>query len=238
MDDRFDEMSVIPKNIKLQLPEQVYTKIPYSLTREHKRLYDKVLNAEFEKLDPSIFGAVDAMFSLLQRLVLCPSEFGLNIPSPIIEVIDQCLDQMDEDDKVILFTRHVIVSEMLTQHYGKRAVAYFGKVSKTDKFENLKRFKSGEAEIMVANLDSLSKGQNLQVANQTIFVELPFRSDAMTQACGRTARQGQQKSTCFFYLPVAKGTIQTRICDRLLSNDMDLRKFNNNKKSLEEWLRM
>lgn len=236
MDDNFDGFSVVPTNTNLELPEQVFTKIPYQLSKQHKEVYAQILNAEFEKLDPKIFGAVEAMFSLLQRVVLVPQEYGINIRSPIIDVIDQQLDQMDDDDKVIIYTRHVTVSQMLLNHYKSRAVAVFGKVSKAKKSENIKRFKAGEAELMIANLESLSKGQNLQVANQTIFVELPFRSDTMTQACGRTARQGQRKSTCFYYLPVAKGTIQTQICNKLLNNDMDLRKFNNNKKTLKEFI--
>ena len=237
MDDNFDSFSVIPENTNLELPEQVFQKIPYALSKDHKRLYDAVLNAEFEKLNFDVVGAVDAMFSTLQRVVLVPAEYGLDIRSPVLDIIDTQLDQMDDDDKVILYTRHVIVSQMLAEVYKDKAVSYFGKVKKNDKVENLRRFKAGEAEMMVANLDSLSKGQNLQVANQTFFVELPFRSDMMTQTCGRTARQGQKKSTCFFYLPVAKGTIQVQICRNLLANDMDLRRFNNNKKTLEEYIR-
>ena len=236
MDKNFDSMSVIPKNTGLELPEQVFTKVPYTLSKPHKQLYNNILNAEFEKLNIDMIGAVDAMFSVLQRVVLVPSEFGISIQSPIIDIIDQQLDQMDDDDKVIIYTRHVVVSQMLIQHYKDRAVAVFGKVSKADKSANVRKFKAGEAEIMIANLESLSKGQNLQVANQTIFVELPFRSDVMTQACGRTARQGQKKPTCFFCLPVAKGTIQTQICTNLLANDMDIRRFNNNKKSLQEYI--
>ena len=236
MDDNFDKLSVIPENTGLELPESVFTKIPYSLGKEHKRLYEAVLNAEFDKLDIDALGAVDAMFSVLQRVVLVPQEFGLDIASPVLDIIDRQLDQMDDEDKVIIYTRHVIVSQMLAEVYKDRAVAYYGKIKKSEKSDNLRRFKAGEAEIMIANMDSLSKGQNLQVANQTICVELPFRSDVMTQLVGRTSRQGQKK-TCFYYLPVAKGTIQTQICRNLLNNDMDLKRFNNNKKLLEEYIR-
>lgn len=236
MDNNFDSLSVIPENTGLELPEKVFTKIPYSLEKKHKELYEAVLNAEFDKLNMDVLGAVDAMFSVLQRVVLVPREFGLDIDSPVIGIINSQLDQMDEDDKVIIYTRHVIVTQMLAKAYGDRAVAVYGKVGKMVKRDNIRRFKAGEAELMIANLDSLSKGQNLQVANQTIFTELPFRSDVMEQACGRTARQGQEKSHCFYYLPVAKATIQVQICNNLLANDMDLRKFNNNKKSLKEYI--
>ena len=57
----------------------------------------------------------------------------------------------------------------------------------------------------------------------------------MTQACGRTLRQGQTK-TCFFQIPLALKTIQTQIYKRLLQNDEDLQKFNRNKKALREFI--
>lgn len=236
MDKNFDAIAIEPQDTNLQMPDQVFTKIPYSLTSKHKKMYEALLSAEFEQFDPKVIGAVDSLFSILQRAILVPEELGLNIRPPILDIIHGLLDQMDDDDKVIIYTRHVVVSKMLLEEFGDRAVGAFGAVSKNKKRENIQRFKAGEAEIMVANLDSLSKGQNLQVANHTIFAELPFRSDVMTQACGRTARQGQKKDTCFFYLPVAKGTIQAQICRNLLNNDMDLKRFNNNPKTLLEYL--
>jgi len=235
MDRNFDAFSIISENANIEIPESVYTKIPYSLERKHKALYDEIAEAEFNMLPENLIPqAVDAYFATMQRVVLVPSAYGLDIRSPILDIIDHQLDQMDEDDSVIIYTRHVVVSQMLAAAY-PNAVSYFGKVSKSDKEENLRKYKSGEAQVMIANLDSLGKGQNLQIANHTILVELPFRSDAMTQVCGRTARQGQTKTT-FFHIPLAKGTIQRKIYERLLENDADLLSFNRNKKTLKKFI--
>lgn len=235
MDQNFDSFSVLPKEVGYQLPDSVYTKLPYTLEPAHRKLYNKIADGLMADLPDDITElAVDALFATLQRVVVCPSEFGLTMQSPVIDIIDQYLDQMDEDDKLIVYTRHVMVSKLLHEKY-PQSVAVFGSIGNSKKKANIKAFKAGEAEMMVANLDSLSKGQNLQVANHTLFAELPFRSDVMTQACGRTARQGQQK-TCFFHIPYAKGTIQERIYKRLLDNDMDLKNFNRNKKTLAEFL--
>ena len=236
MDANFDSFSVLPKEVGYQLPESVFVKLPYTLEPAHKKLYGKVADGLLTDLPDDVSElAVDALFATLQRVVLCPSEFGLtSVKPPIFDILDQYLDQIDEDDKMIVYTRHVMVSKMLHEHY-PQSVAVFGGVTNTRKKENIRAFKTGNAELMIANLDSLSKGQNLQVANHTVFAELPFRSDVMTQACGRTARQGQLK-TCFFYLPYAKGTIQEQIYKRLIANDMDLKNFNRNKKTLAEFL--
>lgn len=236
MDENFNSFCVESRNVQLELPESVFKEVPYTLDKRHAALYKDIAEAEFELLPEDLHEtAAEAYFSTLQKVVLVPKEFGLDIRPPILDIIDTYLDQLDQDDSVILYTRHVIVSRMLSEYYGDRCVAYFGEVSKAKKAEGLIRFKQGEAQIMVANLDSLGKGQNLQSANHTIYVEFPFRSDTLTQANGRTARQGQKK-TCYFHFPLAKGTIQEHIIRRLLDNDVDLLKFNRNKKSLREFL--
>lgn len=236
MDENFEKFSVVSKNVQLELPESVFTELPYSLEKKHARLYNDIAEAEFDLLPPDMIeSAVESMFSTLQRVILTPKDFGLDIRSPILDIIDQYFDQLNEDDKLILYTRHVAVSQMLQEAY-PQAVSYFGKVKATDKKTNLQQFKTGDAQIMIANLDSLGKGQNLQVANHTIYVEVPFRSDVLTQACGRTARQGQKK-TCFFLFPVAKGTIQRQIYRRLLDNDAELLKFNRNKQALKDFIK-
>ena len=47
-----------------------------------------------------------------------------------------------------------------------------------------------------------------------------------------------QKKTTFFRFPLAKGTIQGDIYRRLQDNDEDLLKFNRNKKSLKEFVKI
>lgn len=238
MDSNFNSFCVESQGVDLEIPESVYTEVPYSLEKRHMELYRDIAEAEFKLLPESLHEqAAEAYFSVLQKVVLVPKEFGLDIKPPILDIIDTYLDQLDEDDSVIIYTRHVSVSKMLSEYYADRCVACFGSVSKEKKAEGLVRFKKGEAKIMIANIDSLGLGHNLQIANHTICAELPFRSDRMTQMCGRTARQGQKKTT-FFRFPLAKGTIQGDIYRRLQDNDEDLLKFNRNKKSLKEFVKI
>jgi hypothetical protein len=235
LQENFDIFAIESKNVDLELPDTIHTERPYSLEKKHLALYQDIEDAEFKLLpDNMLENAVEALFSTLQRVVLCPAEFGLNIRSPIFDIIDSKLDQLSDDDSLIIYTRHVSVSEMLHKNY-PQSVAAFGTVSAKKKKAGLAAFKAGEAQLMIANLDSLGKGANLQIANHTIFAELPFRSDVLTQAMGRTARQGQKK-TCFFDFPIAKGTIQRQIFQRLMDNDVQLLNFNRNKKALKEFL--
>jgi SNF2 family DNA or RNA helicase len=96
--------------------------------------------------------------------------------------------------------------------------------------------KSGKAHVLVANMDSLGHGINLQYINRVLFAELPFRKDRFTQAVGRVHRQGQ-KSRCFVDVPLAKGTIQGSIYHRLIENSEDLKHIYHEKESLRRFLR-
>lgn len=234
MDEAFNGFCVESRNVDLELPEGTYIEQPYALEKKHAELYRDIAEAEFLKLpEDMVEMAIAAYFSTLQRVILTPIDYGLDVRSPILDIIDTKLDQMDEEDRLIIYTRHVSVSKMLAEHY-PQAVAVFGGTTKKE--EKIKAFKGGEAQIMVANMDSLSKGANLQVANHTLFAELPFRSDMFLQCCGRTLRQGQKRA-CFFHIPLAAGTIQRQIYKRLLDNDADLLNFNRSKAALRDFIK-
>lgn len=234
MDEAFNSFCVESRNVDLELPEGTYIEQPYQLEKKHAELYRDIADAEFQKLPEDMVElAIEAFFSTLQRVILTPKDYGLDIRSPILDIIDSKLDQMNEEDRLIIYTRHVSVSKMLAENY-KQAVAVFGGVSKKE--EKITAFKSGEAQIMIANMDSLSKGANLQVANHTLFAELPFRSDMFLQCCGRTLRQGQKRA-CSFHIPLAAGTIQRQIYKRLLDNDADLLNFNRGKSALRDFIK-
>jgi len=153
-------------------------------------------------------------------LVLLPREFGLDIDSPVLEFINGYLDQMDPEDGIVFYTRHVLVSQMLAESIPD-SVAVYGKISKVKQQDALAQIKSGECKRLIGNMDSIGVGKNHQILNHQIDVELPFRWDKDTQVTGRIHRQGQTK-TCFASYPLAKGTIQHQIYHKLLKNKEDL----------------
>ena len=243
MKENLDLFSVeAPKGV-IDLPEIVYNVVPYQLSSKHGELYREVAKAQFDALPPDkIELAVNSMFSTLQRLILVPDEFGLKVRPPILDYIDGYLDQIG-DEQVIIFTRHVLVSKMLHEYlnnkpdrlFGNKAVAIYGGVNKKTRDEAFRKLKSGEAKQLVANIDSVGHGLNLQFMYRILFAELPFRSDRFEQTVGRVHRQGQRK-TCFVDIPVVKDSIQEHIYHKLLKNDEDMSMIFKDKKKLSEFL--
>jgi len=219
---------------EIKLPPLVETVVPYELSKPHMKLYREVEEAELDNLpEEKIELALNSMFSTLQRLVLAPSEFGLDIVSPVMEFIDGYLDQLG-DDGVLIYTRHVIVSKMLAGLVPDCAAIYGG-VSKVVREKAFNDLKSGKVKRLVGNIDSIGVGLNLQMLNHVIFVELPFRDDKLTQSIGRLHRQGQQE-TCFALYPLAKDTLQHQIYYKLLKNQEDLNKVLKTKHAVKAFL--
>ena len=226
----------VDTNKSVRLPEKVVVDVTYDLEKEHLELYKDVKSGLLSELpEDKIELAANSMFSTLQRLVVAPQEFGLDIRSPVMDYIDAVLDQVPEDEGVLIYTRHVIVSKMIAEYFGDDCVAIYGGVSQKVRDEGIAMLKSGEKRILVGNLDSLGVGINAQFLNHIIFVELPFRDDKKTQAEGRVYRQGQQK-TCTIHYPLAKGTIQAQIYKRLLQNGESIERIMKDKTKIIEFL--
>ena len=115
------------------------------------------------------------------------------------------------------------------------SVAIYGDISQPAREKAFDKLKSGECNRLVGNLQSLGHGLNLQMLNHIVYVELPFRSDLLTQSTGRVHRQGQTE-TCFANFPLAKGTIQHQIYHKLLKNKEDLSLVMKTKDSAREFL--
>lgn len=205
---------------EVKLPPLVESVVPYQLSKPHMKLYGEVMESELENLPEEMIDlALRSMFSTLQKLILMPELFGLDIKPPILDYLESYLSQVD-DEGVLIYTRHVAVSKMLAERIPHCAAIYGGvsKVAREKAFEDLK---SGKIRRLVGNMDSLGVGLDLQMLNHVIFTEVPFRDDKAIQSVGRIHRQGQ-KETCFAVYPMVEQTIQEQIYYKLLKNKEEL----------------
>jgi SNF2 family DNA or RNA helicase len=233
MERNFD-LFTIDTDENIKIPPLIETDVPYTLTKAHYQLYSEVEQAQIDALpEDKMELAINSMFSTLQRLVLLPEEFGLKIKPPILDYIDSYLSQLG-DEAVLIYTRHVAVSEMLMNHVPDSAAIY-GKVGKTKREQAFADVKSGKIKRLIGNIDSLGVGLNLQMINHVIFVEMPFRSDRMMQSIGRIHRQGQLK-TCFAHYPMALDTIQYQIFYKLLRNKEEIGKVLHTKQQVLDFI--
>lgn len=85
-------------------------------------------------------------------------------------------------------------------------------VNGTDK--DLKAYETDSSSVTLVQYQAGAMGLNLQKARRVIYYSLPERSDLFEQSRKRIHRIGQ-KSTCFYYIPLTTGSIETSIYDCL-----------------------
>lgn len=232
LEDNFNLFTVDAPDGVVELPDINYNVFSYRLSDKHYELYTKVQDGLLAGLPVEMQDlAVRALFSSLQRMVLSPYDWGLDEKPMFFDWLDGYLDQIG-NDQAIIFTRHVSVSREILNYIGpEKAVGIYGEITGKKREESVRRIKSGDAQILVGNMDSIGHGLNLQFIHRAVFAELPFRDDRMTQVVGRIHRQGQTEKT-FVEIPLAKGTIQEMIYYKLLKNTDDLRTIYKDKSAL------
>ena len=78
------------------------------------------------------------------------------------------------------------------------------------KEKDLSTYESESSSVTLVQYQAGAMGLNLQKAQRIIYFSLPERSDLFEQSKKRIHRIGQ-KSTCFYYIPIVRGTIETSI---------------------------
>jgi SNF2 family DNA or RNA helicase len=134
--------------------------------------------------------------------------------------IDALLSLVEElgDRQAIVFHHHRVIGEQIRDALKKAkkttAAIYGGQAGKDKQME---RFKSGAAQILVANSNAAAFGLNLQFCNVSIFFESPDDITTRKQAEKRTHRTGVA-GTVFIYDIVARGTVDEKILEALKEN--------------------
>jgi len=126
------------------------------------------------------------------------------------------LEFLGHEQAIIFATFHWEIDrikEMLND-LGKEYAELHGRVDPAIRPEQIRRFKCGQAQYLVAHPASCGHGQNLQNCCYAIYFSLDYSPEEFTQSRERMARPGQtRKMTCVFLR--AKKTIDRRIYETL-----------------------
>ena len=145
-------------------------------------------------------------------------EFILLKENPKLDLLEELLDQIPEDKKIIIFHVYIKTGELITQHLTRlqkknprfKHVWLYGKTK--DKVKTLNEFKFGKTNILVCNVDSGGTGLDLPMANYMIVLESPVSPISHHQMLGRIQRPGQ-KFPMFVYNILMKKSVDEKIKD-------------------------
>lgn len=128
----------------------------------------------------------------------------------VCQWIDDFLENSDE--KLVIFTMHRRMVELLKERYGRLAVVVDGSVTGEKRQRAVDRFQhDDEVRFFIGNIKAAGVGITLTAASSLVFTDLPWTPGDLVQCEDRIHRIGQ-KSTAFIYYLVAANTIEEKLC--------------------------
>lgn len=131
---------------------------------------------------------------------------------------------LENKDKVVCFTYHNDVGEMILSHFKEKAVLVYGPMNMDERHENVQKFwKDDKCELFIGSLKVAGLGINLQVAANVVFAELDWVPGVITQAEDRCHRIGQEHSLLVQHL-VAQDSMDSYMSKKIVAKQKTIQK--------------
>jgi len=196
--------------------------VQLNMTKEQELEHERIL------LNKEKRGALD----LIQRLRKCsldPRLVGIDADSPKYNALAEMLvEAHDGKTKSVVFSSELKegVLDPLCEEigsYGFGIARVDGSITGKKRAAELERFKSGDADMLVATLKTLGEGCDLTRASRCFFIDAPFNDARFSQGISRLDRKGQ-KLPVDVYLLVSKNSIDESLL-RLIEQKKRLQEF-------------
>jgi SNF2 family DNA or RNA helicase len=122
---------------------------------------------------------------------------------------------------VIIFCRFVAEAKYIEDHLSKDIaglrtaliVAEVNglKIDKQEREERINKFKAGDLDVLIANPQCLSVGQNLQISHIEYLYSVSYSEEDYEQQIGRIRRATQKNKVCIYKSLVCPGTVDEHV---------------------------
>jgi SWI/SNF-related matrix-associated actin-dependent regulator 1 of chromatin subfamily A len=192
----------------LDLPDKIIT--PVYLRLKSKQ-YEALMGEYYDWYDknPEESTSLTIQFSKLMKVRQVISE------EKVKDTIELAENIIEQGKKVIIFTNFTNTLQIITNHFGKKAVSLDGSSSKTQRQYAVDQFQENDkVRVFVGNIKAAGVGITLTAAEAVIMNDLSFVPSDHSQSEDRAYRYGQ-KSNVSVYYPIFENTIEGVIYDIL-----------------------
>jgi SWI/SNF-related matrix-associated actin-dependent regulator 1 of chromatin subfamily A len=171
----------LKKDVLDFLPPKTYTNIPIELTttelREYKKIEKKAISESTEDDDNFTH------LSRIHHLKQFTSNLKLQRATHFIQ------DVIDGDEKIVVFSQYISITEKVAEHFGDKAVCFTGKNNENEKQEAVDRFMDDEKiKVFAGTIGAAGKGITLTSANILMFIDCAWTPGDMEQGEDRVHR--------------------------------------------------
>ena len=231
----------ITKEDCLDLPDKIYDRIYFGLTKEQRNAYeqakDEILSGILDEIFPDY--VIFQLFTALQQIV---SGFWnhkgewLAFPHERINALNMVIGGISEGEKVIIWCKYVESLRQISAALPRPAL-YYGELSENQRADELERFRGNDCRFLVATQATGGHGLTLNEAHYHIFYENEFKYSHRIQAEDRSHRIGQTKPVTYIDI-VANAGIDQRIQKALGKKEDVVRSFRREVKKTRDLMKL
>ncbi|UYG17821.1 DEAD/DEAH box helicase [Brachybacterium huguangmaarense] len=204
-----------------ELPEKQEQVLRVPLAGPHRRLYDRVLQRERQKL-LGLAGDIDRhrfivfrSLTLLRMLALDPAIVDAEhagVASSKLEALLENLDEViAEHHRVLVFSQFTSHLARVAERLDERGIAHaYLDGSTADRARVVESFRTGDAPVFLISLKAGGFGLTLTEADYVFLLDPWWNPAAEAQAVDRAHRLGQDRSV-MVYRMVAEDTIEEKV---------------------------
>lgn len=173
----------------------------------------------------SILASIGAQLQNLRQASLNPSSLKLthggdkgrckSVWNPkFTAILKLTAEKLAGGDQIVIFSPFQDFSTALGGRLRDAGVSHLildGKLTPERRGAMIKRFKSGEVPVLIAGIDSMGEGHNLDNCRYLILPSLSWAFDSNTQAVDRIHRLSSRRDVTI-YVMLTTGTIDERLC--------------------------
>ncbi|MDO5735039.1 MAG: DEAD/DEAH box helicase [Propionibacteriaceae bacterium] len=206
--------------VATELPDKQEQVVPVPLSSAHRKLYDRHLTRERQKV-LGLVGDVNRnritilrSLTLLRQLSLAPSLVDPTYPA-ISAKIDALLELMEEatssGHRALVFSQFTGFLALVKQRLTEEGIAFEYLDGRTrNRAERIQSFREGDAPVFLISLKAGGFGLTLTEADYVFILDPWWNPAAETQAIDRTHRIGQDKPVNVYRL-VSADTIEEKV---------------------------
>jgi superfamily II DNA or RNA helicase len=232
------------EEVHASLPKARFIPIYYDLSKDHKKLYDRLMTEQILLLDDG--GKVDAstaqkLYHYAQQIITNYGYFAQDEEkrAGVFDLIDAVVDEIalgqPGSSKLILWTIYKMTSARVQQYMLDKGIGSVAAYSGADSKASVAAFLDDpDTTNLVAQPGSAGAGLNPQhLCWNCMYIEVPTTTIPFLQSSGRIDRKGQRYNPNI-RLAIARGTVQEGLLQNLFDNDNLVKRASGSKKGIQD----
>ena len=217
-------MRRMKKDVLLELPEKIESKMMNEMTEEQKKVYTGYLVQAKKEFEEEVSSAgfensrikILAILTRLRQVCCHPSLFiddyqgGSGKIDMFMELVE---DAIDGGHRILVFSQFTSMLALIKRELGRKHINYHyldGSTSAEERMRLVNSFNAGENELFLISLKAGGTGLNLTGADMVIHYDPWWNPAVEDQATDRAYRIGQKNVVQVFKL-ITKDTIEEKI---------------------------